>query len=305
MRLLKLLLISLLLVNSAYALQFKLPPAKEDVVGQIQFAQVKTGDTFASIARHFDVGYFELAAANPEVNPDQLEVGTELIIPTQYILPHVARTGIVINLSAMRLFYFPAGKNYFFTYPVGIGRQDWNSPQGVLRIIQKIKDPVWYVPDSIYQFRQKNGDPVPHVMPAGPQNPLGAYAMRLSKPTYLIHGTNDVSSVGRRSSAGCVHLYPEDIDALFHMTPIGTGVLFVNEPYLLGVQGNKLWLEAHLPLEEMRAALADPFADVMALVKALNMNPAPEVDWNQAKQIINEHSGMPTVIGQTQPLKKN
>ncbi len=292
-------LVSVFFVPAALALRLPLPPKNNDLSGQVQFASVQLNDTFADVARRYDVGYYELVEANPEVNPDQPAPGTVLIIPTQFLLPHIPRAGIVMNLATMRLYYFPQGKNYFYTYPIGIGKEDWQTPLGVLRIIQKIVNPVWVVPESVMKYREQHGDPVPRVMPSGPDNPLGDFAMRLSKPTYLIHGTNDPSSVGRRSSAGCIHLYPEDIKELFAMTPVDTRVLIINQPYVAGWNDRKLYVAAHLPLEEERAELANTSAVVEALINSMldNDEEDSKINWKKATEIIKEHTGIPAIIG--------
>lgn len=295
----------LLFSTSSWALKFALPAANEDVFGHIQFAQVENGDNFPKIAEHYDVGFYELVEANPGIDPDHPPVNTVLVIPTRYILPPVPREGIVINLGEMRLFYFPKGKNYFYTYPVGIGKEDWGTPLGVLAITQKIKNPVWVVPDSIYEFRKAQGDPVPHVMPSGPENPLGYYAMRLSKPTYLIHDTDDQSSVGRRSSAGCIHLYSKDIKPLFEMTALNTPVRIINEPYLLGWHNHQIYLEAHLPLEEQREALQNIPEVTRSLVSNLKSSDTVGIEWNKAFAVTEEHMGLPIIISSSSTAPKS
>ncbi len=293
-------LLSLILVTTpAMALRFQLKPEGDDLYGEIQVASVQAGDDFSAMARRYDVGYYELAAANPEVDVEHLVPGTVLVIPSQFLLPHIVREGIVINLANMRLYYFPPGVNYFYTYPIGIGKADWTTPLGVLTIIQKIVNPVWVVPESVWRFRQEHGDPVPKVVPPGPENPLGKLAMRLSKPTYLIHDTNDVTSVGRRSSAGCIHLYPEDIQQLFSMTQVGTRVLIVNQPYVAGWNNGKLYIEAHLPLEEQRQSLANTSEVVVALINSIlpSNDESSAIDWQKADEIIQEHTGIPTAVG--------
>ena len=285
--------------SSSLALRFSLPVEGDDLFGQIQFVSVHEGDTFANIAHRYDVGYFELVEANPEIEPNQLLLGTALIIPTQYLLPHVSRNGIIINLATMRLYCFPKGENYFYTYPVGIGRFNWSSPLGRFRIIQKIQNPVWVVPDGIFRYRQENGDPVPREVPSGPNNPLGYYALRLSNPTYLIHGTNDPDSVGRRSSAGCIHLYPEDIKQLFGMVSVSTPVLIINEPYVVGLGDGKLYIEAHLPLQEQQGELSTNIHNlVMTFINNFLKNSKENfsIDWQKTDEIVKEHMGIPAVV---------
>lgn len=298
-----LLLSSLLgVMTPAMALRFELKPEGDDLYGEIQVASVQAGEDFSTVARRYDVGYYELAAANPEVDVEHLVPGTVLVIPSQFLLPHMKREGIMINLANMRLYYFPPHADYFYTYPIGIGKQDWNTPLGELRIMQKIVNPVWVVPESVWRFRQEQGDPVPRVVPPGPDNPLGKLAMRLSKPTYLIHDTNDVASVGRRSSAGCIHLYPEDIQQLFSMSRVGTRVFIINQPYVAGWNNGKLYVESHLPLEEQRQSLANTTAVVSALINSIlpSHDANSAIDWQKANEIINEHTGIPTAVGSLQ-----
>lgn len=286
--------------SSSLAVRFSLPEKGNDLFGQIQFTSIQEGYDFASIAHRYDVGYFELVEANPEIDPNQSPPGTVLIIPTQYLLPHISRDGIIINLATMRLYYFPKGKKYFYSYPVGIARFNWLSPLGRFRVIQKIRNPVWVVPDSIFCYRQENGDPVPRVVPSGPHNPLGYYALRLSNPTYLIHGTNDLGSVGRRSSAGCIHLYPEDIKQLFTMVSVNTPVLIINQPYVVGLDAGKLYIEAHLPLKEQRGELSTNIHNVvMMLINDFLKNSKENfsIDWQKADKIIKEHVGIPAMVG--------
>ena len=291
-----------LLVFPTFALCFSLPSKGNDLFGHIQFATVQNKDMFASIPKRYDVGYYELLETNPEVNPNHPIPGTVLIIPTQYLLPHVPQNGIVINLATMRLFYFPTGKDYFYTFPVGIGKFNWSTPLGKLHIIQKIRRPIWIVPDSIFRYRQEQGDPVPKVVPSGPDNPLGYYALRLSEPTYLIHGTNDPGSVGRRSSAGCIHLYPNDIKTLFNMVNINTPVLIINQPYVAGWNEGKLYIEAHLPLEEQRKKLLENTSKIVTkLVNDLSKTDKSvyQIDQQKADEIVKEHIGVPTSLNYT------
>jgi L,D-transpeptidase ErfK/SrfK len=287
--------IFLIFFNLALALKFDLPTSNQFLLGEVSSHQVTQGETIASIARQYDLGYYELLQANPHVNPKSLIVGTQLVIPSQFLLPNVPREGLIINLGTMRLYYFPKGQNVFYTYPVGIGKQDWSTPLGHLSIIEKIPNPVWRVPKSIYEYRKQQGDPVPVVMPAGPDNPLGEFALRLSKPTYLIHGTNEPDSVGVRSSAGCIHLYPEDIRELFALIPKDEGVLVINEPYQAAWDNGVLYLQAFLPLAEQRQSLADNALATQQLLEPL-LPDAVKLNWQKAIAIVQDHSGLPTPV---------
>jgi L,D-transpeptidase ErfK/SrfK len=235
--------------------RFPLTPGV-DVVGQLQVIAARHEDTFLDIARAYDVGYDELVQANPGVDPWLPGASTRIVLPTEFVLPDGPREGIVLNLAAKRLFYFPkaeAGKpREVITHPVGIGREGWATPMGATRVVSKQKDPVWVVPASIRKEHAAAGDPLPARVGPGPDNPLGAYALRLGFPSYLIHGTNKPDGIGMRVSHGCIQLFPEDIESLFGLVPVGTTVRIVNEPRLLGWRGDNLYLEVHPPLEDDR-----------------------------------------------------
>jgi L,D-transpeptidase ErfK/SrfK len=234
--------------------RFELDPGGSDIVGYVQRTTIGKEDTLPDIARRFDVGYEELLLANPGVDPWLPGVGREVVVPTQFILPAAPHEGVVVNVAAMRIFYYPPHKKgepqIVFTHPIGIGKVGWKTPEGTTKIVSRQKDPVWVVPKSVRDEHAENGDKLPAVVPAGPDNPLGAYAFRLSWPSYLIHGTNKPYGVGMRSSHGCMRLYPEDIAVFFDLIPIGTKVTIVNQPYLFGWRDGTLYLQAYAVMED-------------------------------------------------------
>ena len=225
-----------------------------DVVGYVQKTIVGKDDTLPDIARRFDVGYEEMVTANPGVDPWLPGVGKEVVVPTQFVLPAAPREGVVVNVAAMRIYYFPPHKKgepqMVYTHPIGIGRVGWKTPEGSTKIVSRQKDPVWVVPKSVRDEHAEDGDMLPASVPAGPDNPLGAYEFRLGWPSYLIHGTNKPYGVGMRSSHGCIRLYPEDIAVFFDMIPIGTKVTVVNQPYLFGWHDGTLYLQAYSVMED-------------------------------------------------------
>lgn len=283
----------------SFAKTFPLP-AEGDVVGKIGTATIKPGDNFAQLARDYDLGYFELTEANPGVDPDNPKPGTVIVIPSRYILPNAPRRGLVVNIAEMRLYYYPHGRAEVITYPIGIGREGEDTPIGVMSIIERRYKPTWNVPESIRTMRAKEGVFLPKAVPPGPENPLGEYALRLSNPTYLIHGTNEpLGGIGRRSSSGCLRLYPEDIERLYHMVSNGTPVYIINEPYKAGWSQGKLYLESHVPLQESgNKALDDPAQIKHVVNTALQAHQAGFVDWNKALQISEEVQGIPQQIGE-------
>jgi L,D-transpeptidase ErfK/SrfK len=228
--------------------------ADSEIVGYVQKTLVGKDDTLPDIARRFDVGYDELLLANPGVDPWLPGVGREVVVPTQFVLPAAPHEGVVVNVAAMRIFYYPPHKKgeqaVVYTHPIGIGRVGWKTPEGTTKIISRTKDPVWVVPQSVRNEHAEDGEKLPAVVPAGPDNPLGQYMFRLTWPSYLIHGTNKPYGVGMRSSHGCMRLYPEDIAVFFDLIPIGTKVTVVNQPYLFGVRDGTLYLQAYAVMED-------------------------------------------------------
>ena len=229
--------------------EFIFDPQHDEVVGELQVIRANAADTFPDIARRFNLGFEELVNANPDVDPWLPGEGTEILLPTRFVLPDAPRTGIVVNLAAMRLYYFPPAQagtpRRVVTHPVGIGRIDWKTPEGQTRIVSKTEAPTWYPTRSIRREYAANGDPLPAVVPPGPDNPMGRHALRLGWPKYAIHGTNKPPSIGLRGTHGCLRLYPEDIARLYRDVPIGTVVRVVNQPTLFGWRGDDLYVQTY------------------------------------------------------------
>lgn len=236
--------------------EFVIGPARDDVIGELQVVRAYHEDTLSDIARRFNVGYEEIVAANPGVDPWLPGAGTEVVIPSQWVLPDVSRKGIVVNLAAMRMFYFPAPKKgepqRVITHPLGIGRVEWKTPQGRTRVVAKAAAPAWIPTAAIRREHAENGDPLPRVVPPGPDNPMGSHVLRLGWPEYAIHGTNKPASIGLRGTHGCLRMYPEDIAALYAEVPVGTPVTVIDEPFLAGFRGETLMLQTYPVLEDDR-----------------------------------------------------
>jgi L,D-transpeptidase ErfK/SrfK len=232
--------LTVLVAARADATEFTLAP-NQTVLGSVQSYTTKPSDTLIALQRPYDIGYAELMAANPGVNPWLPGNGRHITIPTQYVLPDAPHVGIVINIGARRLYYFhPDGKTVE-TFPVGVGVTGWATPSGVTKVVWKEKNPTWYPPPSIHVQ-----DPtLPKFVPPGPDNPLGDYAMHLGWPNYLIHGTDRPDGVGRNVSHGCIHLYPEDIKRLFSEVPVGTPVRVVDQPVLTAWINGRLYVAVH------------------------------------------------------------
>lgn len=268
----------------------------DDLVGQFLVIRTEDGDTLPDIARHFGLGYQEIADANPHMDIWLPEPDRELLLPLRFILPEAPRKGIVLNLANMRLFYYPEKTRQVISYPIGIGRESWSTPTGRGHIIGKSENPPWYVPASIRREHARKGEPLPKVVPAGPDNPLGRHALRLSMPSYLIHGTNKPYGVGLRVSHGCIRLYPEDIEQLFQEVAINTSFRIVSQPYLLGWHGDMLYLEAHRPLEEQQKELKPLKAELYQRLQQTAKNRGKSIDWEKVEQTLDLAQGIPTPI---------
>lgn len=235
---------------SASAAEFPLPAAGSNMVGQLRVVLARQQDTLLDIARHYDVGYNEIRAANPGVDPWLPGAGTRVLVPTEYILPPKPWQGIIINIPERRLFFFPSGQNIVYTFPVGIFRPNWPDPVGSTKIIAKVKNPTWTVPKNIQEEHAKAGEPIPAFFPAGPDNPMGELALETGWSQIFIHGTNKPWGVGMRVSHGCFHVYPENEVQLFKMVKVGTPVRTIDAPYVVGSDGSgTLYLQSFEPVE--------------------------------------------------------
>lgn len=194
--------------------------------------------------------------ANPGVSVWYPGEGTEVTVPTRFILPDADHEGVVVNIPEMRLYYYPEQKEgepaQVETYAISVGRMDWSTPLGETKITEKQKNPPWYPPQSIIEEHAEDGRELPDVVPPGPDNPLGKYKMRLGIPGYLIHGTNRPQGVGMRVTHGCIRMFPEDVEHLFGKLPVGTQVNLVSEPTKFGWRDETLYVQSFPLLEEDR-----------------------------------------------------
>ena len=285
--------------------EFEIDPAHEDVVGVVQSTRIGKEDTLPDIARRFNVGYEEMVRANPGVDPWLPGEGREVVVPTRFVLPDAPREGVVINVAAMRLYYFPkhakGTPQVVVTHPIGIGKVGWQTPEGVTKVVARVKDPVWVPPVSVRKEHLEDGDVLPAKVPAGPDNPLGAFMFRLGWPSYLIHGTNKPYGVGMRSSHGCVRLYPEDISILFDSIPIGTPVRVVNQPFVLGWHGDELYVQVYGALEDDKRAWEH---GPKSLLKKAGKTPLwqkirahdTDIDWERARILSETPRGVPVSV---------
>jgi L,D-transpeptidase ErfK/SrfK len=293
-----------LLSGASQATVYEIPADGSSVVGADTHMTAVYQDTLLDIARRNSLGYYEIIRANPGVDMWLPGAGKDIMLPGRRILPAGPHEGIVVNLPEHRLYYYPKSKKgekpVVITYPVSIGKMDWKTPIGETRVIQKEKHPNWYPPEGVRKEHLANGDPLPAVVKAGPDNPLGDYAMRLAAGggTYLIHGTNNPMAVGMAITHGCVRMYPEDVAALFPLIPVGTKVWLVNEPVKVAFVDGELLMEAHPPVDDEGQNTSDPDLNLLSqkLDQALGSTTAA-IHWDFAKEALQAANGIPTVVG--------
>jgi L,D-transpeptidase ErfK/SrfK len=273
----------------------------DNVVGVVQRTTVGKEDTLPDIARRFNVGYEEMVRANPGVDPWIPGVGRTVVVPTQFVLPNAPHEGVVINLAAMRIYYYPKHKHdepqLVYTYPIGVGKVGWRTPEGVTHIVSREENPTWRPGPGVRKEHADNDDPLPAVIPPGPDNPLGRYKFTLAWPEYLIHGTNKPYGVGLRSSHGCIRLYPEDIAMMYDAVPLGTSVRVVNQPFLLGWHEGRVYLQGYTALEDDKREWSK--APKSLLLKSMSPQLAKrlkdsntQIDWDAVSEVVNAPRGL-------------
>jgi L,D-transpeptidase ErfK/SrfK len=289
--------------SGARATVHELPADGSSIVGTDTHIKATFQDTLLDIARRNSLGYEEIIRANPGVDVWLPGEGKDVLLPGRRILPPGPREGLVVNLPEHRLYYYPKPKKghrrVVITYPVSIGRMDWNSPLGQTTIVGKQKHPNWYPPESIRKEHAKNGDPIPRVVPPGPKNPLGEYKMRLGvgDGTYEIHGTNNPLAVGMAVTHGCIRMYPEDVAALFPVVPVGTKVWLINDPVKVTYVAGDLLMEVHPPVDGEGQSIKPDLAVLSRQLDRALGNNTVAIHWDFARQELEAATGMPTLVG--------
>ncbi len=295
--------LALLAPPPACASSYLLKDPADEVVGEDHTVTTVYEDTLYDLARTWGLGSEELIRVNPHVDPWLPGAGKTIIIPGRHILPPGPREGIVINLPEHRLYYYPrharGRPQEVITYPVSIGRMDWRTPIGVTHVIGKEKNPAWYVPESVRREHAENGDPLPAVVPPGPDNPLGAFAMRLAagNGTYMIHGTNNPIAVGMPVTHGCIRMYPDDVAALFPMIPVGAPVRIVNEPVKVAWVDGELLLEAHPPVDSEGQSFEPDVDQFSTLLRAAVGDSTVAIHWDYAHEVLARADGVLATVG--------
>jgi len=323
-----------LIAGMSNAATYEISADGSDIVGNVTSVAASFEDTLIDIARRHGLGYQDIVRANPDVDVWVPGEGTEVILPTHYVLPPGPREGIVLNLAEYRLYYFPQPSPgqaaTVMTFPISIGRMDWETPLGMTTIISKVVNPAWYPPQSVRDEHAAEGRPLDKIVLPGPDNPLGKYALRLDLPGYLIHGTNRPAGVGMRVTHGCLRMFPEDIEHLFKFVHLNMPVRIINEPVKIGWEGDNLVMEVHPVLEAAPTETTDepvrntvptatsddsekdtvddvdvtndPEKDPLAYVTeqfvvATSERPG-QLEWLLVEEVVERADGMPVAVGQ-------
>lgn len=284
------------LSSQTFATAYPLP-SDGSIIGDVQYVSTSSGQTPVSIAQRYNLGVNAVVDANPGVAENSnFPGGMYLKVPTRHILPPLAHKGIVINLPEMRLYYYLSDSNEVLTFPIGIGKIGKTIPIKNTAITRKVVNPVWIPPEDIREFNRQQGIELPDVMPAGPDNPLGPYAIYLQIPTFLIHSTIFPESIGRRASFGCIRMNEGDIKQFFPLVQPGTPVAIIDMPSKVGWDGDHLYLEAHPALEEM-AKSGNLNNVVEQIQRSLPRGRVTLVNWQAVSYLTNQPDGVPHEIG--------
>jgi L,D-transpeptidase ErfK/SrfK len=281
-------------------------PAGRDpstVIGEPRSYTFAKGDTLYDVARHLGLGINEVTEAFPDLDVWLPPDGETLAFPTWWILPDSSYEGVVVNVPEMRLYYFPphlkGGLRTAITYPVGLGRDEWRTPTGKFKVTEKTVNPKWVVPESIRAEHIRDRGDDRNMIPGGaPDNPLGHYRIRLSLPLYGIHGTNIPWGVGMEVSHGCIRLYPEDIERLFTIVPVGAPGEIVYQPVKIGTRDGDVFLEVHPDIYDTGF---DYLAGAKERLHAKGLENAIEL--SLLLDALTEKSGTPVRISVGQPLR--
>ncbi len=287
-----------LLALPAQAAIYSAPYGESRLIGFPMEHRVEEGQTLDQIAQLYQMGFLAISAANPEADPLLPAAGTVLTLPSQMLLPDVPRQGIVINIAELRLYYFDNAHKRIYVYPIGIGVIGRETPLGTTRISQMRKDPTWTpTATTRKKWLEENGEALPQVVPAGPDNPLGHRAMRLGfgNGEYLIHGTNQEFGIGMRVSAGCIRLRPSDIEELYDLVRVGEPVRIINEPIKVAQERDGWLIEVHEPLS-MDVELSREDKELLFSETVEQKLVQVETDAIRLQQALNEQLGMPKKI---------
>ena len=307
------------LCKSALALELFYIEKNNTVIGNVKSVIVKEKDNVADMANRYKTGFQDLLTANPSAHHWNPEPNTNYLIPSMYVLPQKNYNGIILNLAELRLYFYMSGSDLYentrvLTYPVGIGRLDWKTPLGETFIKSKVESPSWYPPKSIILEHEERGEVLPREVKAGPDNPLGNFALKLDVDGgYLLHGTNKKYGIGMMVSHGCIRLRNEDIKTIFYNTPLGTKVKIINQPIKLGIYNNFLYMEVHAfndkevysNNQKNTLTTENIYKPVTSVMNFIKDKPEYEINWKAVFKTYETSNGIPVIIGKKPHKKQN
>ncbi len=262
--------------------------------------RIDQDETLLDVALRYTLGQTEIIKLNPKVDRWLIKKGEVVRLPNRRVLPDTPRNGITLNISEFRMYYYPPGqKSEVMSFAHGIGRQDWKTPLGKTSVIRKVKDPAWHPPESIRREHAAMGDPLPEIVPPGPHNPLGTRALYLNLPgEYRIHGTDidKIFGIGMQITHGCVRMYPDDVEALYEVVPVGTPVYIVKQPIKVGWLENVLYIEAHPDLEGEEMGQQQRYETALRLIQKTTGEETPDFDQKALNQALTDLDGEPVAI---------
>ena len=294
---------------------YPLPTGRDNMIGNLVTYKLEKGDTLLDVGRWFGVTAPEISNANGHIDWWSPPPGREIVLPDEFILPDTPHVGVILNIPEMRIYYYypsptgpllghgvtkasmtaiksPVHPDVVYTFPVGLGRYDWKTPIGAFTVKGKTKNPTWNVPLDIYQEHLERDGEADHMIPGGdPDNPLGLFRIELTLPEYALHGTNVPWGVGMEVSHGCVRLYPEDIDRLFHKVKVGTPGEFIYQPIKFGWRGDALYVEVH---DDLYGRFPGAWAHALDEVKRRDLE--DQVDMGKLQKAVEQKTGIPTYV---------
>lgn len=297
--------------GNVMATTYQLPITPGDTVVEMfpegnATTMITQDETLLDVALRYTLGQTEIIKLNPKIDRWLIKKGQVVRLPNRRVLPDTPHNGITLNISEFRMYYYPPGKTgEVMSFAHGIGRQDWKTPLGKTTVIRKIKDPSWHPPESIRREHAAMGDPLPETVPPGPHNPLGTRALYLNLPgEYRIHGTDvdKIYGIGMQITHGCVRMYPEDVETLYDVVPVGTTVHIVKQPIKVGWLNNVLYVEAHPDLEGEEMGQEQRYAVALNLIRKATQEEMPEIDQKALNQALKDLDGEPVAIYERVPV---
>lgn len=269
------------------------PSAAEMIIGGDTIHKISEGDTLALISSKYGVNKKRIIKDNNIDEKKILKIGETLTLNTRKIVPRYMENGIIINIPDRMLYFFNNG-SLESVFPVGLGMPSWRgitqwrTPTGNFKIISKRKNPTWHVPESMQWKMAMEGKPVKTIVPPGPDNPLGRFAIETSIPGVLIHETIWHTTVYQFRSHGCIRVMPENMEYLFEKVKINMTGEIIYEPVKVAItQDNRVFLEIH---RDIYGKFKDMKAEVRRIINEKGVN--DNIDWKKIDIMLKEYSGI-------------